>query len=236
MPVEVFQALVFWLPAFLFSATVHEAAHAWAALRLGDPTAYLAGQVTLSPWPHVRRSPLGMLVVPLLSSLTQGWAIGWASAPHDAEWAERHPRRAAVMALAGPLGNLAIAAAAFALIQAGLWAGWFEPVANMGMQQWVQSALPPDPVLAGDFIARALSVLLSLNMLLFVFNLLPLPPLDGATVITLMLPAAAGRSLRAASAAPVLSLLGLFTAWRLFPLAAGPALAGLTQLLQLSAR
>jgi len=236
LPVEVFQALVFWLPAFLFSATVHEAAHAWAALRLGDPTAYLAGQVTLSPWPHVRRSPLGMLVVPLLSSLTQGWAIGWASAPHDAEWAERHPRRAAVMALAGPLGNLAIAAAAFALIQAGLWAGWFEPVANMGMQQWVQSALPPDPLLAGDFIARALSVLLSLNLLLFVFNLLPLPPLDGATVITLMLPAAAGRSLRAASAAPVLSLLGLFTAWRLFPLAAGPALAGLTQLLQLSAR
>jgi Zn-dependent protease len=235
LPVEVFQALVFWLPAFLFSATVHEAAHAWAALRLGDPTAYLAGQVTLSPWPHVRRSPLGMLVVPLLSSLTQGWAIGWASAPHDAEWAERHPRRAAVMALAGPLGNLAIAAAAFALIQAGLWAGWFEPVANMGMQRWVQCALPPDPLLAGDFIARALSVLLSLNLLLFVFNLLPLPPLDGATVITLVLPAAAGRSLRAASAAPVLSLLGLFTAWRLFPLAAGPALAGLTQLLQLSA-
>ena len=236
MPVEVFQALVFWLPAFLFSATVHEAAHAWAALRLGDPTAYLAGQVTLSPWPHVRRSPMGMLVVPVLSSLTQGWAIGWASAPHDADWAERHPRRAAVMALAGPLGNLAVAAVAFAIIQAGMWAGWFEPVVNMGIQQWVKSALPPDPLLAGDFIARALSVLLSLNLLLFVFNLLPLPPLDGAAVITLVLPRAAGRSLRAASAAPVLSLLGLFTAWRLFPLAAGPALAGLTQLLQTSAR
>jgi len=236
VPVEVFQALVFWLPAFLFSATVHEAAHAWAALRLGDPTAYLAGQVTLSPWPHVRRSPMGMLVVPVLSSLTQGWAIGWASAPHDADWAERHPRRAAVMALAGPLGNLAVAAAAFAIIQAGMWAGWFEPVVNMGIQQWVKSALPPDPLLAGDFIARALSVLLSLNLLLFVFNLLPLPPLDGAAVITLVLPRAAGRSLRAASAAPVLSLLGLFTAWRLFPLAAGPALAGLTQLLQTSAR
>jgi Zn-dependent protease len=146
-------------------------------VRLGDPTAYLAGQVTLSPWPHVRRSPMGMLVVPVLSSLTQGWAIGWASAPHDADWAERHPRRAAVMALAGPLGNLAVAAVAFAIIQAGMWAGWFEPVVNMGIQQWVKSALPPDPLLAGDFIARALSVLLSLNLLLFVFNLLPLPPL-----------------------------------------------------------
>ena len=234
MSPEVFQAVVFWLPAFLFSATVHEAAHAWAALRLGDPTAYLAGQVTLSPWPHLRRSPVGMLVVPLLSSLTQGWAIGWASAPHDAAWAERHPRRAAVMALAGPLGNLAVAAAAFAIIQAGLWAGWFEPVAKMGMQQWVQSALPPDPLMAGDFIARGLSVMLSLNLLLFLFNLLPLPPLDGATVITLVLPAAAGRSMRAASAAPLLSLLGLFTAWRLFPLAAGPALSGVAQLLQLT--
>ena len=234
MPAEVFHALVFWLPAFLFSATVHEAAHAWAALRLGDPTAYLAGQVTLSPWPHVRRSPLGMLVVPALTSLTQGWAIGWASAPHDAAWAERHPRRAALMALAGPLGNLGLALAAFALLQAGLWAGWFEPVAKMGMQQWVQSALPPDPLLAGDFVARGLSVLLSLNLLLFVFNLLPLPPLDGAAVITLVLPGAAGRSLRAASAAPVLSLLGLFTAWRLFPLAAGPALAGVARLLQLA--
>lgn len=236
MSVEVFQALVFWLPAFLFSATVHEAAHAWAALRLGDPTAYLAGQVSLSPWPHLRRSPIGMLLVPVLSSLTQGWTIGWASAPHDAAWAERHPRRAAVMALAGPLGNLAIAAVAFGILQAGLWAGWFEPVAKMGMQQWVQSALPPDPWLAGDFIARALSVLLSLNLLLFVFNLLPLPPLDGAAVITLVLPAAAGRALRAASAAPVLSLLGLFTAWRLFPLAAGPALAGVAQLLQFAGR
>src|SRR5262249_43555236 len=68
----VFHALVFWLPAFLFSTTVHEAAHAWAAWRLGDPTAYLAGQVSLSPWPHVRRSPIGMLVIPLLTSLTQG--------------------------------------------------------------------------------------------------------------------------------------------------------------------
>lgn len=234
MSVEVFQALVFWFPAFLFSATVHEAAHAWAALRLGDPTAYLAGQVTLSPWPHLRRSPIGMVLVPVLSSLTQGWAIGWASAPHNAEWAERHPRRVALMALAGPLGNLAVAAAAFALIQAGLWAGAFEPAVNIGIQQWVQSALPPDPMFAGEFVARALSVLLSLNLLLFVFNLLPLPPLDGAAVITLVLPAAAGRSLRAASAVPVLSLLGLFTAWRLFPLAAGPALAGLTQLVELA--
>ena len=119
VPAPVFHALVFWLPAFLFSTTVHEAAHAWAALRLGDPTAYLAGQVSLSPWPHVRRSPIGMLVVPVITSLTQGWTMGWASAPYDAAWADRHPRRAALMALAGPLGNLLLAAVAFALLRAG---------------------------------------------------------------------------------------------------------------------
>ena len=232
MQAEVFHALVFWLPAFLFSATVHEAAHAWAALRLGDPTAFLAGQVSLSPWPHLRRSPVGMFVVPLLSALTQGWTIGWASAPYDPAWAERHPRRAALMALAGPLGNLALALAALALLQAGLWLGWFEPAAKMGLQQWVQSALPPDPLLASDFAARGLSVMLSLNLVLFVFNLIPLPPLDGATVITLVLPGAVGRGLRAAALAPATAMLGLLAAWRLFPLAAGPALAGVAQLLQ----
>jgi len=236
LTVDAFHALVFWLPAFLFSTTVHESAHAWAALRLGDPTAYLGGQVSLSPWPHLRRSPLGMLVVPVVTALLQGWAMGWASAPHDPAWAERHPRRAALTALAGPLGNLVLALAAFALLQVGLWAGVFEPVAKPGIQLWVQNGLPPDPMLAGDFLARGLSVLLSLNVLLFVFNLLPLPPLDGASVITLVLPGAAGRSLRAASAAPALSLVGLLAAWQVFPLCAAPLLALVSQFVVLTSR
>jgi Zn-dependent protease len=233
---EVFHALVFWVPAFLFSTTVHECAHAWAALRLGDPTAYHGGQVSLSPWPHLRRSPLGMLIVPLATSFLQGWAMGWASAPLDRAWAERHPRRAALTALAGPLGNLLLALSAFALLQAGLWAGVFEPASTLSIQHWVQNALPPDPLLAGDFVARGLSVLLSLNLLLFVFNLLPLPPLDGASVVTLVLPGAAGRSLRAASAAPALSLVGLLAAWQVFPLLAAPLLAVVAQFVMRAAR
>lgn len=236
MSLEVFHALVFWLPAFLFSTTVHEAAHAWAALRLGDPTAYLGGQVSLSPWPHLRRSPLGMLIVPLVTSLLQGWTMGWASAPHDPAWAERHPRRAALTALAGPLGNLLLAVTAFALLQLGLWAGVFEPALKPTIHQWVQNALPPDPLLAGDFVARALSVMLSLNVLLFVFNLLPLPPLDGAGVITLVLPGVAGRSLRAASAAPAISLVGLLAAWQVFPLCVAPMLALVSHLVVIASR
>src|SRR3954454_17339271 len=98
-----------WFVAFLFSTTLHEAAHAWAALRGGDPTAYHGGQVSVSPIPHIRREPIGMVVVPLLTTLTQGWALGWASTPIDARWAERHPRRAALMSAAGPAANFLLA-------------------------------------------------------------------------------------------------------------------------------
>ena len=69
--------------SFLFSTTVHEAMHALVAWKLGDPTAYNGGQVSLSPIPHIKREPIGMLVLPLLTAMTQGWAIGWASAPYD---------------------------------------------------------------------------------------------------------------------------------------------------------
>lgn len=235
MPNEVFHALVFWVPAFLFSTTVHEAAHAAVALRLGDPTAYLAGQVSLSPWPHIRRSPIGMLVIPLITSITQGWTIGWASAPFDVAWADRHPRRAAVMALAGPLANLVIALAAFALLQAGLWLGVFEPAAKLSMQHLVQSAVPADAMRVTEFCAEALSVLLSLNALLFLFNLMPLPPLDGAAVLTLALPADAARRLRTAVATPVLAFAGILAAWQLFPALARPLLGILIQLLHVTA-
>src|SRR3954451_3725707 len=114
-----------WFVAFLFSTTVHEAMHALAALRGGDPTAYHGGQVSLSPVPHIRREPIGMLVLPLITSFTQGWAIGWASAPYDPHWAARYPKRAAVMAAAGPVGNFLIAAVSFAVLRIGLEAGWF---------------------------------------------------------------------------------------------------------------
>src|SRR4029079_12835980 len=89
-----------WFLAFLFSTTVHEAMHALAALRGGDPTAYHGGQVSLSRIPHIQREPGAMLIDPVVPALTQGWAIGWASTPYDPRWGARYPRRAAVMAAA----------------------------------------------------------------------------------------------------------------------------------------
>src|SRR3990167_6103885 len=97
---------VVWYAVFLFSTTCHEAAHAWAAKLGGDPTAALGGQASINPLPHIQREPLGTVVVPVASYLLGGWMIGWASAPYDPLWAERHPRRAGLMALAGPGANL----------------------------------------------------------------------------------------------------------------------------------
>ena len=68
---------LFWLFAFLFSTTLHEAAHAYAALRGGDPTAYRGGQVSISPIPHIRREPIGMLVVPLITAISVPSMSSW---------------------------------------------------------------------------------------------------------------------------------------------------------------
>ncbi len=207
-----------WFLAFLFSTTVHEAMHALAALRGGDPTAYHGGQVSLSPVPHVKREPIGMLVVPLLTALTQGWAIGWASTPYDPRWAAHYPRRAALMAAAGPAGNLAIAVVAFALIKIGLMAGWFIAPDTVSFDKIVASPM-------GDgqtFIGAMLSIFLTLNVLLCAFNLIPLPPLDGAAVIGLFVPERTAVQLQQLSYSPIFQIAGLVIAWRVFPAIVSP--------------
>jgi Zn-dependent protease len=205
-----------WFLAFLFSTTVHEAMHAWAAWRGGDPTAYHGGQVSLSPVPHVRREPIGMLVVPLITALTQGWALGWASTPYDPYWAARYPNRAAVMALAGPVGNLLIAFAALILLKLGLAVGWFVPAPFLNLQRLVIA-----PGGLETLFGTLLSILLVLNVLLAAFNLIPLPPLDGASVLGLFLPGFA-RQMREFSTNPMFSLIGLLVAWRVFPFIVQP--------------
>jgi Zn-dependent protease len=159
--------------AFLFSTTCHEAAHALVAKIGGDPTAALGGQVSLNPIPHIRRSPYGMVIFPLLSFfLLNGSMIGFASAPYDPDWARRHPHRAALMALAGPATNFFL----MLLAALGLRIG-----NSLGLLHW-------DPYSRSQgFAAFSLFVLFSLNLLLGVFNLLPVPPLDGSSVITLFM-------------------------------------------------
>ena len=206
-----------WFVVFLFSTTVHEAMHAFAAWRLGDSTAYQGGQVTLNPLPHVTREPIGMVLLPLLTSLTQGWAIGWASCPYDPIWARRHPGRAAMMAAAGPLGNLLIAILAFVAIRAGVALGWFVAPERVNFDSMIEMA-------AGGptFVTTLLSVFLVMNVFLCVFNLLPLPPLDGSAILEGILPERHAVKLQELQSHSLMSMLGLVIAWQVFPLISDP--------------
>jgi Zn-dependent protease len=161
-----------WYVAFLFSTTCHEAAHALAAKLGGDDTAARGGQVSLNPVPHIQREPWGMVVIPILSFIFTRGMIGWASAPFNPEWERRHPRRAALMALAGPAANYTLMLLAVVGLRAGRGMGWLQTNSATGQ-----------PGLA----TVALFVFFSLNLLLGTFNLLPVPPLDGSAGIMLFM-------------------------------------------------
>jgi Zn-dependent protease len=204
--------LVYYV-VFLFSVTVHEAAHAWAAMRGGDLTAYHGGQVSLNPLPHIRREPIGMVVLPIIGVLLSGWPLGFASAPYDPTWARRHPRRAAWMALAGPGANLVLVVLAFLIIRSGAAAGIFYAPQSVGFDHLAGT----DGGGLWPAVAFMVSVVFSLNLLLAVLNLIPLPPLDGSAAIPLFLsPAATVRYQDFILANRGLGLFGIFVAWRLF--------------------
>src|SRR3712207_2530609 len=129
-----------WYVVFLFSTTCHEAAHAFAAKLGGDLTAFHGGQVTLNPIPHIQREPFGMVLFPFLSYLSNGWMMGWASAPYDPLWANRHPHRAAWMALAGPVANFTLAILVAIAVHVGMWSGVFVAPQSGGLTHIVTSA------------------------------------------------------------------------------------------------
>jgi len=172
-----------WYVAFLFSTSCHEAAHAFFAFKLGDPTAYHEGQVSINPIPHIRREPLGTVLVPLISFFAGGWMLGWASAPYDPYWAERYPKRSALMSLAGPGANLILMLLAGIAIRIGLGLGYF----NLAEEITFSRLIIPMTHGSLDGFTTLLSIMFTLNLLLLVFNLLPLPPLDGSGALPLIL-------------------------------------------------
>jgi Zn-dependent protease len=203
-----------WYVAFLFSVTVHEAAHAWIAKLGGDMTAYHGGQVSLDPLPHIRREPFGTVVFPLLSLfvLRIGWPFGYASAPYDPEWAERYPRRAAIMAAAGPFSNLTIAIVSALLIRLGIAAGVFEAPDSINLTR---------VVIAGSVgfwsnAAVLISMLFSLNLILTILNLIPFPPLDGSGAITFFMSEERARNYRRFVSNPMFGFIGILVAWKIF--------------------
>lgn len=208
---ELLDGIAFYV-IFIFSATLHEAAHAWAAKRGGDLTAYHEGQVSIDPWPHIRREPIGMVVLPVMSVLVSGWPLGFASAPYDPHWAEQHPKRAALMALAGPGANLLIVLVTGLLLTLGFTTGLF----------FAPDSITFGRIAGGDggmaaAAAFLLGALFCQNLLLFVFNMLPLPPLDGSSALPLLLTEQSGAAYREFIAFnPAVMWMGLFFAWQIF--------------------
>jgi Zn-dependent protease len=200
-----------WYIAFLFSTVCHEGAHALVAMWGGDLTAFHGGQVSLNPIPHIRRSPWGLIVIPILSFALFGMMLGYASAPYDPAWARQYPRRAAWMALAGPATNLILMLLAAIAIRIGMAAGALQAPASISPAHVTE--------LAGGAVnlgTTFVSVVFTLNLLLAAFNLLPAPPLDGNVGITVfMSDSAAVRFVDWTRSGPF-ALLGLIAAWYLF--------------------
>ena len=154
----------------LFSLTVHEMAHAWTADRLGDPTARLLGRVSLNPLVHA--DPVGTVLFPLIAMITGAPLIGWAKpVPVNVRQLRHHRRDYVLVAAAGPASNLAMAVTAGCLLAV-------LPISP----QTLNAANVSAPL------ATFLSQAMRLNVLLAVFNMIPIPPLDGGNVLAGLLP------------------------------------------------
>jgi Zn-dependent protease len=201
-----------WYFVFVISATFHEAAHAWVAKRNGDLTAYEGGQVSLNPLPHIKREPWGMVVLPLISAFLLGWPFGYANTPYSAEWAYNYPRKAAWMGCLGPVANLLLVLACVLVIKAGIFGGVFLEPYSVNMRHMVDPASEG----AGTAVIIFISMLFSMNMIMVVLNLIPLPPLDGSNIISLFLHDEAARKYHSFIQNPVFGFIGLLLAWQLF--------------------
>jgi Zn-dependent protease len=210
-----------WYAVFVVSTTFHEAAHGLAALKLGDRTARDAGLVTLDPISHIQRSPFGMVVVPILSFILGGWMVGWASTPYDPYWAQRNRRQAGLMALAGPAANLALVLVAAVLIRLGIGLGFFTAPETV---TWTRTTAAASPGLAAGA-AVVVSIIFSLNLILMIFNLLPLPPLDGSGVLSLFLNDRTAARYHRFMAQPAAAMIGIVIAWNLMDFIVGPVQA-----------
>ncbi len=122
------------------------------------------------------------------------------------------------MAAAGPAANLVLAIVAFAVMKVGMAAGLFEtPLSDFGLSQWVRPSAGYAAVLELGFAAHMLSVVCSLNLLLMMFNLLPIPPLDGSAVITLLMPSRMAEQWTDLVSMPGARFAGLFVLFQLSP-------------------
>ncbi len=162
--------IFFQLVAFLFAISFHEAAHAWTAARCGDPTAKMLGRITLNPLRHI--DPFGTLLLPLIGMLSGIGFIGWARpTPVDPRNFKRPVADDVLVSLAGPASNILL------LLVFGMLLKIYLAVRGMG----ALLGQNPEPL------AVLLFVSVEINVILAIFNLIPVPPLDGSHVLRHML-------------------------------------------------
>jgi Zn-dependent protease len=164
---SMFQILAVAAIPVLFAITIHEVAHGWVARRFGDRTAEMLGRLTLNPLKHI--DPLGTVVVPALALMTTGFLFGWAKPVPVSIRNLRNPRRDMMLvAAAGPGSNI---------LMALFWAFFTKLITLSGLEgMTLQFFLTMGQI--GVFI----------NVILAVFNMLPIPPLDGGRVLSGLLP------------------------------------------------
>lgn len=156
-----------WIIPVVFAITVHEVAHGWVANKLGDGTAKMLGRLTLNPIKHI--DPIGTIVVPLVMVLMAGFAFGWAKPVPVSPRNFKNPRKdMAIVAVAGPLANV---------VMAIFWVFFLKLV----------SLVVSDINIARGLMAMAQAGII-INLVLFVFNLFPIPPLDGSKVLSGLVP------------------------------------------------
>ena len=178
---QIIQLIAVIILPLLFAITLHEAAHGWVASKLGDKTALMMGRVTLNPIKHIDIFgtvilPIGMLI---LSKFT--FAFGWAK-PVPVNWQNlRHPRRDMMLvAIAGPIANLLMGLfwAAIAKLSLVFGAGTMNPIVKA----------------ATSFFYNAGLFGITINIILMVLNLIPIPPLDGSRIVSSILSPSAART------------------------------------------
>lgn len=161
--------IVFQIGVLIFSVVIHEVSHGYAALALGDRTAQDAGRLTLNPVKHI--DPFGSILLPAISFYLGGFIFGWAKpVPYNPYNLRNHKWGPAIVGVAGPLSNIALAII-FGLI--------------------LRFAASNITLLSSPFLQNFVSIAATiafLNVLLAVFNLIPIPPLDGSKVLFSLLP------------------------------------------------
>jgi Zn-dependent protease len=188
MPLNVV-VIFFEIVVLILAFSVHECAHAWAAMRLGDPTAMMLGRVTLNPLKHL--DPIGSVIFPLISLVYGNFLVGWAKpTPVTGRNFKNYRRDDILVTLAGPASNLlsaTIALILLILIKHLLPNGLLSIATAVAIAQHAPG-VATEGLPALFPIALFLYFVIFINLLLFVFNLIPLPPLDGSHILRHFLP------------------------------------------------